>query len=140
MEQRGRELDSWTEIIEKVVNAKAQVSLQSTFYIKEIDQQCLRDNQPNFTRASTQGNSIKDLRTEESRSKPKELKTSTPQHQAEASEKARKEKKKKDRQFGRDRQQKGSTPATGVNAAKTVEQKKKNKDWSRSDRRTRDVS
>ena len=53
MEQRGQELDRWTEIIEKAVNAKAQASLQPTSYIKKMNQQCLRNNQPNSTRAST---------------------------------------------------------------------------------------
>ena len=91
MEQRSRELDSWTEIVEKAVDTEAQASLQPTSYIKEMDQQCLRGNQPNSTRASIKGNSVRDLRTEESWSKPQEPKASAPQHQAEASKKARKE-------------------------------------------------
>ena len=74
------------------------------------------------------------------RFKPQKPKVSAPQHQAEVSEKVHKEKKKKDWWFGLDRQQRGSTPATGVNAAKTGEQKKKNKDQSRSDRATQNVS
>ena len=105
-----------------------------------MDQQCLRGNQPNSTRANTQGNLIRNLRTEESRPKPQKLKALAFQHQAKASEKACKEKKKKDQQFGWDRQQKGSTPANGVNAVKTGEQKKKNKDQNHSDKTTHDVS
>ena len=38
MEQRGRKLDSWTEIVEKAVDVEAQASLQPTSYIKEMDQ------------------------------------------------------------------------------------------------------
>ena len=140
IEQQDRELDSWTKIIEKALDVKAQASLQPTSYIKEMDQWYLRDNQLNSTKASTKGNLIRDSRMEESWSKPQEPKASALQHQAEAFKKARKEKKKKDQQFGRDRQQEGSTSTTGVNAAKTVEQKKKNKNWSRSDRMTQDVS
>ena len=141
MEQRGRELDSWTEIVEKAVDAEAQASLQPTSYIKEMDQRCLRGNRPNSTRASTQGNLIRDPRTEESRSKPQEPKASAPQHQAEASEKARKEKKKKDRRFGRDRERReGSTPATGVNTAQTGEPHQKKKKKYRSDKPPCDTS
>ena len=139
MEQRGRELDSWTEIVEKAVDAEAQASLQPTSYIKEMDQRCLRGNRPNSTKASTQGNSIRDPRTEESRSKPQEPKASAPQHQAEASEKARKEKKKKDRRRDRERRE-GSTPATGVNTAQTGEPHQKKKKKHRSDKAPRDTS
>ena len=83
-----------------------------------MDQRCLHGNRSNFTKASTKSNSIRDLKTEESRFKPQEPKISALQHQAEASEKARKEKKKKDQRFGRERWE-GSTPANGVNIAHT---------------------
>ena len=95
MKQRGRELDSWTEIVEKAVDAKAQASLQPTFYIKKMDQQCLRGNRPTFTNASTQSNLIRDSRMEESQSKLQEPKVSARQHQAEASGEVRKVKKKR---------------------------------------------
>ena len=85
IEQQGRELDNWTEIVEKAVDAEAQASLQPTSYIKEMDQRCLRGNRLNSTRASTKSNSIRDPRTEESRSKPQEPKASAPQHQVETS-------------------------------------------------------
>ena len=70
MEERGRELDSGTEIAEKAVDAEAQASLQPTSYIEEMDLRCLHGNRPNSTRANTQGNSIKDPKMEESQSKP----------------------------------------------------------------------
>ena len=61
-------------------------------------------------------------------------------HQAETSEKAHKEKKKKNRRFGREQQQEGATPTIRINIIKTGEQKKKNKDRSCSDMTTQDVS
>ena len=118
MEQEDRELDSWTKIVEKAVDVEAQASLQPIFYIKEMDQQCLRGNRPNSTKASTQGNSVRDPRTEESQSKPQEPKASAPQYQAKASDKAWKEKKKERRQKDRERRE-GSTSATKVNSAYT---------------------
>ena len=71
MEQRGCELDNGTEIVEKAVNAKAQANLQPTSYVKDMDQQCLRDNRP-ITKASTQDNSIKDSRVDEPKARPRE--------------------------------------------------------------------
>lgn len=44
IEERIHELDSWTEIVEKAVDAKAQASLQPTSYIKDMDQLCLRSS------------------------------------------------------------------------------------------------
>ena len=84
---------------------------------------------------------MKDPRVEEPRSKLQEPKSSAPQQQAEASKKACKEKKKKGRWYNRDCQ-KGSTPATGVNAAQPGELKKKNNDTNRdySDRTACDLS
>lgn len=38
MEQQGQELDSWAEIVEKTINAKAKASLQPTLFIKQIHQ------------------------------------------------------------------------------------------------------
>ena len=122
MEQRGQELDNWTEIIKKAVDVEAQASLQPSFYIKEIDQECLRGNWPNSTKASTQSNSIKDSRTEKPWFKLQEHKASAPQYQAEASENARKKKKKEDQWFGQDQKHESSTPATKVNIAKFGEQ------------------
>lgn len=38
MEQQSQKLDSWTEIIEKTVDAMAKTSLQPALFIQEIDQ------------------------------------------------------------------------------------------------------
>ena len=69
IEQQGRELDSWTKIVEKAVNAEAQANLQPTSYVKDMDQQCLRSNWPT-TKASTKDNSMKDPRVDEPKARP----------------------------------------------------------------------
>lgn len=72
MEQQSRELDSWTKIVKKTVHAKAQASLQPALNVKDMDQQCLRGNRPNSTKASTQGNFMKDPRVDEPKARPQE--------------------------------------------------------------------
>lgn len=142
MEQRGRELDSWTEIVEKSVDAEAKASLLPTSFLRKIDQRVPRGHRPNSNRANIQAPSMKDPRVEEPKARTQEP---TPQRSenAGASEKVRKEKKKNQR-YGRDRrQQEGSTPATGVNAAPTGEPNPKRNDdktRNRSDRTARDLS
>ena len=46
MEQRGRELDSWEELVEKAINAEAKASLQPPSILREMDQRCQRGNRP----------------------------------------------------------------------------------------------
>ena len=41
MEQRGRELNSFKELVEKAVNAKAKAALRPRFYARETNQYCL---------------------------------------------------------------------------------------------------
>ena len=144
MEQRGRKLDSFKELVEKAVNAEAKAALRPRFYAWETDQHCPRDSRPAHSttaKAQGQGSSMKDPRVEKPRSKLQKPKSSTPQQQAEAFKKAHKEKKKKGQQYGRDCQE-GFTPTTGVNAAQPGEPKKKNDDKNRdcSDRTARDLS
>lgn len=38
MEQRGRELDSWDELVEKAIDAEAKAGLQSPSILRETDQ------------------------------------------------------------------------------------------------------
>lgn len=128
MEQRGRELDSWKELVEKAIDAEAKAGRQPTSFVREIDQRCPWDNRPAHTtaaKAPTQGSSsMRDPRVEEPKSKPQEPKSSPSSHplrskNVEASEKkARKDKKKW-------RHQKGSTPTTGFNTTEASGNKKK---------------
>ena len=82
--------------------------------------------------AKAQAQLVKDSCVEEPKARVPEL--STPRFSnLEPSAKTWQEKKKECRQYDqRQRQQKGSTPATGVNAAEPGEaNKKKNDDWNR---------
>lgn len=49
MEQRGRESDSWEELVEKAVVAEAKASLQPPSFIREMDQRCTRGSRPAHT-------------------------------------------------------------------------------------------
>ena len=42
MEQRGRELDSFEELVEKAVDAEAKAALRPRSYARETDQHCLQ--------------------------------------------------------------------------------------------------
>lgn len=73
MEQRGRELDSWEELVEKVAKAESKAGLQPTPFIREMDQQCPRGNCPahaTVARAQTKGLSMRDPRIEEPKARP----------------------------------------------------------------------
>lgn len=91
MDQRGRELDSFEELVEKAVEAEAKAALQPASYAFETDHRCPRGSRPAYTAK------IKDPKPEYPKSKPQESKASNPQRSenTETSEKARKEKKKK---------------------------------------------
>lgn len=68
MEQRGRELDSREELVEKAVDVEAKAGLQPTSFVIEIDQRCPRGNRLAHTTVAkfpTQGSSFWDLKLEE---------------------------------------------------------------------------
>ena len=63
MEQRGREHNSWKELVEKAIDAKAKTSLQLPLILREIDQCCPRSNQlAHSTVTKSQTSSTWDLR------------------------------------------------------------------------------
>ncbi len=73
MEQRGRELDNWEEIVEKAIGAKAKADLWPVSYVKDTDHRCLYGNRPAYTtaaRVQTQVSSMRDPRTEDHKSRP----------------------------------------------------------------------
>ena len=77
MEQTGRELGSWKEMIEKAVDAEAKTGLQPASYIREMDHRCQRGNLPVHVTAAkvqTLGSSMIDPRIEEPRPKAQEPK------------------------------------------------------------------
>ena len=77
MEQRGRELDSFEELVEKAVDAEAKAALRPRSYARETDQYCLRGSRPSAAKASTQGQPMKDPKVEEPK-KPKKSKAPSP--------------------------------------------------------------
>lgn len=122
IEQRGRELYCWEEMIEKAVDAETKAGLQPTSYIRKMDQRCQRGNRPahvTAAKAQAQGSSMKDPRVEEPKPGPRESKATNPQppESAETSEKARMEKKKKKWQKEKRDKKDATTPATGANAS-----------------------
>ena len=101
MKHRGREFNSFEELVEKAVNAEAKATLWPRSYTCKTDQYCLWGSQPLAAKASTQNQPIKDSRVEEPKSRPQKLKAPAPQHSNSIKifEQARKEKKKKDKQY-----------------------------------------
>ena len=53
MEQRGQELDSFEELVEKTVDAEVKAALWPRSYARETDQYCLRGTRPSAAKAST---------------------------------------------------------------------------------------
>ena len=53
MEQRGQELNSFKEIVEKAVNAKAKATLRPRSYACNVDQHCLQGSQPSAAKTIT---------------------------------------------------------------------------------------
>lgn len=46
MEQRGRELDDWKELVQKVIDTKAKASFLPSYLLRDIDQRVPRGKQP----------------------------------------------------------------------------------------------
>ena len=70
MEQRGRELNSFEELVEKTVETKAKAALRPRSYACETNQHCLQDSQSSAAKSSIQGQPIKDARVEKPKSRP----------------------------------------------------------------------
>lgn len=123
MEQKGRELDGWEELVKKAVNAEAKTDLLPTFLIRNMDQRALHGNCPIHTiaKAQIQSLSIKDSRVKEPKSKSLKSKLSASPHskQPDFFEKVLKKKKKKWQKERQDKKQ-DSTPAIKVNTTDTA--------------------
>lgn len=46
IEQRGRKLDNWDELVKKAIGAEAKASLQPDSILYEMDHRCPRGNRP----------------------------------------------------------------------------------------------
>ena len=100
MEQGGRELNSFEELVKKTVNVEAKAALRPRSYACKTDQHFLRGSQLLAAKGSTQGQPMKDLMVKEPK-KPQKSKAPAPQrsNSTETSVQAWKEKKKKDRRY-----------------------------------------
>ena len=122
MDQDASHLDNYEELVAKAIRAETKAGLEPCSYIRETNQQVPQGNWPAHTtihKVQTQG-TMKDHRGDKSKAKAS-VPTST--QNFEPSDKARKNKKKKQHKA----KQKGSTPATGVNAAQAGEPHQKKK-------------
>ena len=130
MEQRGRKLDSFKELVKKAVNAKAKAALWPRSYACKTDQHCLQGSQSSAVKTSTQGQLIKDPMVKKPKSRLWELKAAAPLHSTnnvETSKQAQKKKKKKEKQE-RHNQKRGtqnSTSTIGANNTSTGKEKSK---------------
>ena len=100
MEQRGQEFNSFEEIVEKTIDAKAKAAFSPYFYACITNQHFFQDSWPSAAKIVTQGQPIKDPWVKERKPRSQEQKTSSPQrsNSAETSEQSWKEKKKKEKQ------------------------------------------
>lgn len=67
IKQRGRELDSFKELVKKTIDDEAKAVFNPCFYARDIDQHYLSSSRSIFfTTTKSSGNSIKDFKTEKS--------------------------------------------------------------------------
>ena len=136
MEQRGKELDSFKELVKKIVKVEDKAALRPRSYTCKTDQYCFQGSWLSMAKTSTQSQPIKDSKVEEPKSRPQESKIAALQHSinnAETSKQAWKEKKKKEKQEKRnqERRSQNSTPTTGANSTSTGKEKSKKKSSNR---------
>ena len=119
MEQRGRELDSFKEIVKKAVDAEAKAAFRPRSYARNTNQHCLWGSRLSEAKTSAQGQPMKDPRVKEPKPKSQEQKASAFQRSdsAETSEQAWTEKRKSHNQ---ERRPQDTTPATEVNTTNTL--------------------
>ena len=121
IDQDAIHLDDYEELVTKGVRAEAKAGLRPSSYVRETDIQVLRGNQPTHTTAhkvQTQGA----INREEG--KGPVFTPASAFTDLEPSDKARKDKKKKQH---RDKKESRDTLASGVNAAKVRDKKKRKK-------------
>ena len=124
MDQDASHLDDDKELVAKAMRSEAKAGLQPSFYVRKTDSQVLQGNQLAHITAhkvQTQGE-MKDYCEVKSKAKAS-VPTSTQDSQP--SDKARKDKKKKQHKAKRD-----FTPANGVNKMEVSDHGKKKKDVS----------
>ena len=125
LDVRGRELNSWEEAIEKIVNVEAKALLQSASITREMDQHCPRGNRLTYTTVAKLQASTRDPQDKSSASSawypqdkpPRSLHPhSLRSESGETSEKGFWKEKKKQRHLDHEQARKDSTPDASVNA------------------------
>ena len=98
LEHRDLELESFEQLVKKVVEAKSKASLRPRNTTREMDQHCSRNSRPTNTivaKASTPSSSMKDPRVEEPKVRTQEATLSYhPKSTKTSNRKTRKERKK----------------------------------------------
>ena len=121
LDVKNRELDSWDEVVDKTVDAKAKVSLQAPSETREMDSWCPQGQRP----TKKEDKNSRDYEKNKSSQNPPTNASSSGTQSSPAQPK--KEQNSRSRRGGSRRQGQGqNTPATGVNA--TAVRKDKDKD------------
>lgn len=76
IEERGRELGNFNNIVKKTVNAKAKAAVRPCSYSRETNQYCGQGNCLIAMKSHVQSPSIKDLKTEEPKARPQKARSS----------------------------------------------------------------
>ena len=118
MEQHGRELDSFKDTIQKIVDAKTKMAFCPRFATRETDQNHPQGTRPaNSTAAKSQGSPMKDPKVEKPKSRTQEATFSYRPKSTETSDKKTQKEKKKRHHRNQARRGSVSTSVTGVNAS-----------------------
>ena len=120
LEHRDLELESFEQLVKKVVEAEGKASLRPRTITREMDQHCFRGSRPANTtvaKASTPSSSMKDPRVEEPKVQTQEA--TSPYHPESTETSNKKARKEKKRRYCHEQAQRGSvsTSVTGVNAS-----------------------
>ena len=117
LEHRDLELESFEQLVKKVVEAEGKASLRPRTITREMDQHCSRGSRPANTtvaKASTPSSSMKDPRVEEPKVQTQEA--TSPYHPESTETSNKKARKEKKRRYCHKQAQRGSvsTSVTGV--------------------------
>ena len=119
LEHRDLELESFEQLVKKVVEAEGKASLRPRTITREMDQHCSRSSRPaNSTVAKSQGSPMKDPRVEEPKFRTQEATSPYRPESTETSDRKTRKERKKQRRLEHEwaRNNSGSAPTTKVNA------------------------
>ena len=118
LEHRDLELESFEQLVKKVVEAEGKASLRPHSITRETDQHCPQGTRPaNSTAAKSQGSPMKDPRVEEPKTRTQKANSSYCPESTETSDKKTRKEKKKRHCYDQARRGSVSTSDTGVSAS-----------------------